>query len=285
MKPSALKQKLTQIKDLATLPVIANNVIQMTRNPKTTATEVGRAISHDPALTAQILRIANSALYGFPQKITTVNHAIVVLGFANIRNMVLTASVFEKFPGSSPHRQFDREAFWEHSLTCGLSAKLLARKLGMKTVEEAFIWGLLHDLGKVVLDSFFNQEFTQAVQLSAQQNILLREAEEQIIGMNHAEIGGLVAEQWNLPPALIKAIRFHHEPLLAQESTRIAALVHLADFLCRSKDLSSGGDRLIPPLSLKAVQRLGLTPESMPDLLAEIETEAAVTDSLLPLLH
>ena len=181
-----LEARLSKIKDLATLPVVANNVIQITRNPKSSALEVAKAIAQDPALVTKVLKMANSALYGFPQKITTISHAIVILGFANIRNIVLTASIFDMFPAKKSGNQFDREGFWEHSLATGIAAKLLAKQAGIKNVEEAFIWGLLHDLGKLVLDTYFNAEFSEVAALVKQKDLLIRDAEQQLLGFDHA---------------------------------------------------------------------------------------------------
>jgi putative nucleotidyltransferase with HDIG domain len=284
MDYSILEKKLDNIKDLSSLTVVANNIIQMTRNPKTSALEVADAISQDPALTSRILRIANSAIYGFPQKITTVHHCIVILGFANIRNIIITASVFDKFPSKSHNTQFDREGFWEHSLACAITSKMLAKRLGMKNGDEAFIWGLLHDIGKIVLDTYFNVEFNNVIELTKEKDLHIREAEEQVFGFDHALVGGIVAEKWNLPTVLINVIRFHHNPSLAKESTRMATIVHIADILCRSKGIGNGGDTTIPVTDKGSIKLLGVDSQTMKQFLSDMDEEFKSVDSFLPLI-
>ena len=273
-----VKIKLERIHDLPTLPVVANNIVQITRNPKTSALEVGMAISQDPALSSKVLKSANSAFYGFPRKISTINHAIVVLGFANIRNIVLTASIFDVLTSEGGDNRFDREGFWEHSLACGVTSKLLARRLGITNADEAFIWGLLHDLGKIVLDTYFSDDFTRVISLVREKGILIRDAEQQLLGSDHAEVGAAVAEKWNLPSTLIKVIRFHHNPSRANESMRIAAIIHLADALCRAIGIGNGGDRKIPKIDEGAWKLLNPNRQLIKSLFMEMEQGVASAD-------
>ena len=284
MTTAKLERKLAKIDDLASLPVVIKNVIQITRNPKSSAMEVARAISCDPALASKVLKMANSALYGFPQKITTISHSIVILGFANIKNLVLTVSMFDMLPAKGGGEHFDREGFWEHSLACGVTSKLLANRVGIKDVEGAFLWGLLHDLGKVVLDTYFNDDFTEVVSLAKEVGILIKDAEQRLLGFDHAEVGGILADKWNLPPALIKVIRFHHNPPLAYESMRMAAIVHLADILCRAIGLGNGGDSKVPCINEESWKLLNLNKKIIKNLFVEMEQETAKAATLLPLM-
>jgi HD-like signal output (HDOD) protein len=283
MVQTDLRTRLTKlsenIKDLPTLPVVANNVIQITQNPKSSALEVGKAISQDQALTSKVLRMANSAYYGFPQKITTINHAIVILGFSTIRNLVLAVSVFDMFSKRSGN--FDREGFWKHSLACGVTAKLIAKRLGINNFEEIFISGLIHDLGKLVLDGYFGEEFTRVIDLVKVKGILIREAEQELLGLDHAAVGGLLAHKWNLPPPLLKGIRFHHNPPQAGESMRVAAIVHVADVLCRAAGMGNGGDPKVPCVNDQSWKLVNLNRQLLVKLFSEVEKELAVAGELL----
>jgi len=276
-----LENRLAKIVDLPTLSVIANNIVQITQNPHSSALEVGRAISQDPALVSRILRIANSTFYGFPGTITTVAHAVVILGFVNIRNLVLTASIFKMFSSDAEDGYFDREGFWKHSLACGVTSKLIAKRLGIKNVEEVFIWGLLHDVGKLILDTYFREEFIQVVCMVLEKEILMRDAEQELLGFDHAAVGGIVADKWNLPPAVIKAIRFHHDPVQARESMRMVAIVHLADVLCRAIDIGNGGDNKIPCINEESWKLLGLNKQRIKRLFSEMEHEIENAQALL----
>ncbi len=267
------EKRLEGIEDLSTLPLVANNVIQLTQSPKSSALEVGAAISQDPALASKVLRIANSAFYGFPRKITTIHLAIVVLGFANIRNIVLTASISGMMSGKANNGNFDREAFWKHSVACAITAKLLAKRLGIKNDEEVFLWGLLHDVGKIILDSHFREKFSEVVHLVKKENILIRDAEKRILGFDHAEVGGMVCDRWNLPPALIKCIKMHHLPSQANESIRLVSIVHVADILCRAIGLGNGGDAKIPCVNEEAWKLLRLDKHMLKALFYHMEKE------------
>jgi putative nucleotidyltransferase with HDIG domain len=277
----SLENRLAKIIDLPTLSIVANNIILITQNPKSSALEVGRAISQDQALVSKILRIANSTFYGFPRKISTIPHAVVILGFANIRNLVLTASIFDTFQSKEGDGYFDREGFWKHSLACGVTSKLIAKRLGMKNLEEVFIWGLLHDLGKLILDAYFREDFTRVVFLVKEKEILIRDAEQQLLGFDHAAVGSLVANKWNLPPAVIKAIRFHHNPPLANESMRIVAIVHLADILCRAIGMGNGGDSKVPSINEDSWKLLSLNKQIVKRLFLEMEQEITNAKALL----
>ena len=270
-----LENRLQRVVDLPTLSIVANNIVQITQNPKSSAVQVGRAISQDPALVSRILRIANSTFYGFPRAITTIPHAVVILGFANIRNLVLTSSILSIFPSKEGAGYFDREGFWKHSLACGITSKLIAKRLGMKNLEEVFIWGLLHDLGKLVLDTYFGEDFTQVVTLVDENEMLITDAEQQVLGFDHAAVGGIVADKWSLPPALIKVIRFHHSPSQAYESMRIVSIVHLADVLCRALGLGNAGDRKVPFIHEPSWNLLGFNKQMIKGLFSEMEQEIA----------
>jgi HD-like signal output (HDOD) protein len=285
MSPVKLEDKLFKIDDLPTLSVIANDIILITQNPKTSALEVSRAISQDQALVSKILRIANSPFYGFPQKITTIGHAIVILGFANIRNLVLTASILDVLSPEDDRGHFDREEFWKHSLACGITSRLIAKKLGIQNIDEVFIWGLLHDLGKLVLDTYFNKDFTHVVQLTKEKQILISDAERQVLGVDHAAVGGIVADKWNLYPAVIKVIRFHHTPSQAKESMRLVSIVHLADVLCRAINLGNGGDDKIPCINEESWKLLGFNQQTIKILFPEMEQEFKNSKSFLSFVN
>lgn len=280
-----LENKLAKVDDLPTLSFVANNIIQITQNPKSSALEVGKAISRDQALVTRILRMSNSTFYGFPRKITTIAHAVVILGFANIRNLVLTASISDIFQSKGGNGYFDREGFWLHSLACGVTSKLIAKRLGIKSLEEVFLWGLLHDLGKLVLDAYFNEELTRVVCQVKEKGILIRDAEQQLLGFDHAEVGGIVADKWNLPPALIKVIRFHHNPPRANESMRMVAIVHLADVLCRAIGIGNGGDSKIPCINEESWKLLGLNKHMIKSLFFEMEQEITNAKALLDFVN
>jgi len=268
-----LKDKLLKIGELATLPVVAYNVMQLTQNPKASAMDVGKAISQDPVLTSKVLKIANSSFYGFPRKISTINNAIVLLGFSNIRNIVLSAGIIDTYKGGKQSENFDRTEFWKHSLACGIASKIIASTVGLKNCEEAFIWGLLHDIGKIVMDTYIHEEFSQVVYHAKAKGMLIVHAEHKYLGFDHTAVGNLVANKWNMPPALLKVIKYHHDPAMDYNSLRISSIVHLADIFCRTLDIGSGGDNEIPPVNEKSWDLMNLNKQTIKGIFSEIEKE------------
>ena len=273
MENKELKKRLSKIKDLPTLPMVANNVIKLTQNPDSTAFEIAEAISQDQSLSTRVLKTANSAYYGFPSKITTINYAIVVLGFNNIKNIVLSATIMAQFSKSDENPLFDRREFWKHSLLCGIISKKISEHMGIKNSEEIFVCGLLHDFGKLILDSFFQDEFALALQMSKEKNISIMKAENEILGFNHSGVGALLLKRWSLPPSLVKAVEFHHSPDESLTAFRTASIVHVADYLCRKIGIGNSGDNVLPQLNKKAFKLTNLTPGKIKQMSLEIIKE------------
>ncbi|MBW1801251.1 MAG: HDOD domain-containing protein [Deltaproteobacteria bacterium] len=282
MDSTGISRKLAEIKDLPSLPVVAQRVLQIIQNPKSSAMVVAKAISLDEALTTEVLRTANSAYFGFPRKINTITHAIVLLGFAHIKNMVLTATIVDMFQFEGTHDGFDRRRFWKHSLACAITAELIARSQGMQNLEEVFICGLLHDIGRLVMDINFNAEFTEAIALAREEECLLLDAEKKVMGLNHPKLGGLVANKWNLGLTLTRAIKFHHKPLRAGEFSRTVSIVHLADALCHAVGIGSSNDDKVPCLEREAWEQMGFDRQNLKHLFTEMEHKLAVAQDFLP---
>ena len=271
--PETLRRLVSRVQGLPTLPVILTRLNQMIVDPRTTAKQVGQLISSDPAVTARILKVVNSAFYGFPSRITTVTHAIVILGFNTVKSIVLSSSIFDAFKGESdsPYR---REDFWKHSIGTGAACRVVARAAGYTALEDFFIAGLLHDVGKIVMDQHLHEEFVEVLKTVESRDCLFLEAEEEVLGVNHAEIGGWLFSGWNLSRGLVQAVTHHHNPSLADDALKVTSGLHLGDILCRSLQIGSGGDARIPACSAAAWEALGIGEEKIPHLLRSTEEEA-----------
>ncbi|MFA5905373.1 MAG: HDOD domain-containing protein [Desulfobacula sp.] len=273
MENQELKKRLSGIKSLPTLPVVANNVIKLTQNPDSTAFEIAEAISQDQSLASKVLKTANSSYYGFPRKITTINYAIVVLGLNNIKNIVLSTSIMKQFSKKDENLLFDHKDFWKHSLLCGIISKKISEHMGIKNSEEMFMCGLLHDFGKLILDTFFKEEFILALQLAKDSHLTLMEAENKVFGFNHSGVGALLLKKWSLPPLLVKAVGSHHNPEESQNAFRIVSIVHVSDYLCRKIGIGSSGDNVLPELNMKAFKIVDLTPEQIKRMSLQVTKE------------
>ncbi len=261
------------IVELPTLPALLDRLNRVVQDPATSAQDVASLIAADPVLTAKVLKAVNSPFYGAPKRISSVHHAIVTLGFAAVRSIVLGSSIGELIPGGG-RGGLDSRALWTHSLAVGAAARAIGRRLHLPQTDELFVAGLLHDVGKVVADVHLRESFARAVQLVRDEDILLLDAERRTLSITHAEIGAMVLEQWNLAPGVVDAVRCHHNPVLAeQQHQQAAAAVHLADLIARALGVGSGGDRRIPRISDHAWQVLGFRPDDLDGLLAEAATE------------
>lgn len=269
-----IMEKISTLSSIPTLPSIIGQITSLLQNPKTSAEELGRAIASDQALAAKVLKLVNSAFYGFPGRISTITHAIVILGFSTIKNVVLTASILDIFKKKSDNIiDFDIEQFWMHSIACGAAAKSIARFTDNKKKEECFIAGLIHDVGKILLYQYLPELFMKTYTFSIQKKQLFYESELQLFKITHQEIGSTLAERWNLPQTLQQAIKYHHTPNPVQECFSTTSIVHCADILVRALDFGNGGDNQIPNMSEIAWKSLNLDAISTSTLFDMISDE------------
>ena len=229
--PDRIRKITESIIGLPTLPTVVAKMIELVDNPRTSAASLARLIASDQALTARILKLANSAYYGFSREISTVNMAIVVLGFNTVKDMGLSLSVFDAFKSKLQNASFDLNRFWEHSIACGIAARMLARNYRSRYTGEAFVAGLLHDIGKVILNQYFQNEFLSIID-AQMKGATLEEAEISVIGTHHSQIGSWLAEKWNLPHIISRSLLHHHEPWESKKEPLFVAIISLANHLC-----------------------------------------------------
>jgi putative nucleotidyltransferase with HDIG domain len=224
------RDSLLSIKNLPSVPLIMMEVTKMLSSYKTSANELGRVISRDQALVAKILSVANSPLYGLPRRVSTIEFAIVILGFDHIKNIVIALSMIEAFKNRDD-KNWSRKKYWQHSVLTAVAAKRIADDLGIIKSGEAFTAGLLHDLGISVIQRYFNPEFAKISKMVREGQATYIQAEEKILGITHAEVGKYLLERWNLPQSLGDGVLYHHKPSAATENNILASIVHLADFM------------------------------------------------------
>src|SRR3990172_1426145 len=245
MKPLLKERRLDAILDrvgqLPTLPPVALRILTLVEDSRSAVQSLSEVISKDPALTARVLRLVNSSYYGLPYRVSTVSHAVALLGFDTVRSLALGLSIFALFEGKSRGRLLDRDALWMHSLTAAVAAKRLAQRVKYSLPEEAFVAGLLHDMGRFILDEYFPGEIERVLLAVRDGALSLCDAERQVLGFDHAQLGGLMAQRWGLPPTLAQSIIGDQQPLHISSSQDLldpplTAVVALAGQLTR--DLS-----------------------------------------------
>lgn len=249
-----------ELQDLPPLPAVVMRVMQTVNDPATSAADLNRLISGDQALASKVLRLVNSSYYGFPRKIATITHAVVILGFNTVRNLTTSLGVLSAFDAKGQQTAMDRDKFWAHSLGVSVAAGVIARRKNIpaKAVEEVFVGGLLHDLGKLFLDQYFPDQYAIALKLARAAHISIWDAEKTALGVGHALVGKRVAEKWNLPPSLTNMIMLHHQPAFAKEHFDIVAVIHAADRVVHKLRLGHSGDDIVPALTPEVQQWLTL---------------------------
>lgn len=268
----SLDAVLAQIRGFPSLPCLVDEIIDLVDRRETTARDIEAVMQKDQALTAKLLRLVNSSFYGFPHQITTISRAVGIIGFEGLRNLVFSTSVMSLFD-STASAIFVPTEFWKHSIGTALAAKEIARRLGEKEIEEFFVAGLVHDIGKLVHHQYFREPFQQACKAAATRDILLRDAERELLPATHDQTARLLLDHWRFPRRLVTMVAHHHAPLEAHEFRKQATVIHLADILCRAKGLGSGGDRKIPMLERRAWDDLGLTFGDLEQVMGRLEEE------------
>jgi len=222
---------LDEIRDLPTLPSVAQEAHRIIADPNSNMSDLVRIIETDLALTSRILRISNSAYYGVPRKIDNLKMALVILGMKEINNLVITISVMRLFPTDSEYTTFDIPRFWKHSAICAELTVGLYEGLRMHPPSSAYITGLLHDIGKLILAQYFFDYFLECLRMAVDEELSLAESEIEILGIDHGHIGSWLTKRWNIPDEINEAIAKHH--LRPADSPRfdLSAVVDWADRL------------------------------------------------------
>ena len=251
---AVVRSRVEGISKVVTIPAVVNRILAMVATGTVSAGEIADEIGNDQVLAARVLKLVNSGFYGFRQPITTITHAMVLLGGDVVKTLVMTASVIDLVDRMNQLL----EGLWEHSVGTARAAGAIAERLRMRDVEEIALCGLLHDIGKVIVGQTFPVEHARIRQVVAERNCLQIEAEAEVLGVSHAEVGMWLLKKWSLPPNMVYPIAYHHAFHPRRDFADRTAVVHLADILCRAKGIGYPGDRRLPRLDPEAWQLLGL---------------------------
>jgi putative nucleotidyltransferase with HDIG domain len=275
---SAVRLKRIQqfIRRMPSLSTTVAKVLEICNNPAASANDLNRVISYDPVLTAQVLKLINSAFYGLPNRIPSLVRAIIMLGINTVKNLVLASSVLAACKGLSHTEEMTINDFWAHSLCVGVLSKIIAtaRNVPVGEREEYFVAGLLHDLGKLPLMACFPEEYGRAISASKDAGRPLVEAENENIGINHCQVGVLIAGKWNLGISMQDAIMKHHMPATNEHTDFMVKCIGTANLLANHFQIGSAGDFSVHPVLLKnCLEGTGLSMEALTELKLKMEGE------------
>ena len=278
----SLEILVNRIKQLPALPAVVHHLTEVTEDPDATISAVEEVIRADQSLTAKVLKLVNSAFFALRSRVSTVHHAAVILGLDALRNMALTVHTYECLAACGRNDTFDKQAFWEHAAAVGIFAKKLATAAKYKKPDEAFVAGLLHDLGKVVLDEYFAPEFAQALAACRDEAIPLAVCEERVLGFDHGVAGAEVGRKWRFPTQLVEVIERHHAPPGANV---LSAVVQLADTMAKAWRIGASGDPLLHPINPTVWKLIPLNEQALRDIVAASRDEIIQVQKLFVAEH
>ncbi len=285
---SSITEELESIDSLPTLPVIIQELGTALRDPDSDAQRVARIIEDDPSIMARILRVVNSSFYGGSRPTTSVQTAVARLGMDAVHNLAIMTAVYSSF-GSGKQTRFDREEFWRHSVCTGLAATVVNDAAGGShkttcTNDMLHLAGLMHDIGKIIFDSYYPDEFSRALDLAAEEGIPLYFAEKKELGVSHDEVGAWFARRWNMSDSIAQAIQRHHDPGSSDkgDDSILATICHVADYFVLNSDVAGSGNP-VPELDGGALEMLGLPRGILTDL-ADLVQELSQQSEMLRIL-
>lgn len=262
MRPKQIDRIMAEVKLFPSMPGVAAKLLTLSNNSDADPSQVEEILRYDPGLTANILKLTNSAYFGLPSKVGSVRQAVVLLGWRRLRQLVIFSCVNALMDKSVPGYDLPPGELWRHSIAVSVAAEGLVKELNVMAHQEVFTAALLHDLGKLVLGSFVKEEIGE-IESIASQGVPFEAAERMILGTDHAEIGARLLKNWSFPSEIVSAVRWHHTPDFADETNTLIDIVHVANVLCLMIGIGVGREGLQHEPSPSATKRLGL---KIPDL-------------------
>jgi putative nucleotidyltransferase with HDIG domain len=247
-----------QVEKFPGMPGAAVKLLALVEDPGVSVPQIESILRQDPGLTANLLRLANSAYFGIPSKVGSVRQAVILLGLKRVVQMVIAVCTSALMDQTVPGYDLPAGELWRHSLAVSVAAEGLVRELKLDAAEEIFTAALLHDVGKIVLGQFVQENYAK-IALALEQGLAFETAESIVLGTNHAEIGAQVLSKWSLPAGIVHAVRWHHEPEKAEQPDPMLDVVHVANMLCLMIGIGVGRDGLNYQPSPVVTRRLGLT--------------------------
>ena len=265
---SNINSIIKKIDRLTPVPQVVSKVMSIAEDPKSSMYDLSKVIIYDTAVTANLLKVVNSAYFGLPGKVDSVHQAIVYLGMAQVVDLVLLSASGENLQTAQQGYDLEAGELWKYSVSSALIARTLAEKKGVKDTHLIFTAALLKDIGKVILNQYVKDSFDKINALVTKQNFTFREAEKEVIGIDHAELGGMVAENWKFSPKMVEIIRHHHRPQETSISEFESAIVYMADTICMMMGIGVGSDGLAYRFHREVVESLELTESEFQKIVA-----------------
>lgn len=284
-KEDVFTTRVRAIDGLPAFPTTHSELLRLARSEDATSEEIADKLQFDPSLLATLFKLANSPYYGFNKRIHSVQLAVTLLGLEEVANLVITAQIFKNLGGEHADTAgLDVKGFWRHTVGTAIASRALAKKLQVE-VESAFLAGILHDIGKIVLDRYFSDYYKSVIADVQEKGIPIVDAERDRLGLTHVEVGGQLATEWRFAKNYLNVILHHHAPAHAKRYQRLVCLVHVADAIVRRLGYGNAGDPRQPEIDDSAMDRFGIADKGLQRLIDAAQAELDDGDSILSALE
>lgn len=267
-----LEKLVFKSETIPTLPVIYKQIKDAVEDPDTSFEDIARIVCNDQSLSARLLRLANSAFYGYPSSVSSIPDALTVIGLQQFKNMALSTCVMDMFK-SMPNSRINMEQFWRKSIACGLCARIMALQLREANSERFFLGGLMHRIGRLILFKELPKQSDEIIAQASSRKLHTYHVENEVFGFNHADVGGALLQHWKLPSALGELVGHYIRPVLARISVQDVSLIHLSDFITESLRLGDTGEDFVPEFSEAAWGHSGLDEASLFYIVEELQRQ------------
>jgi putative nucleotidyltransferase with HDIG domain len=275
-KTISVEELVADVSTIHSLPLFYTRLDETINHPRSSISDIGKVISEDQGLTARILKLANSPMFGYFAKIETISQAVTIIGIQQVRDLALALSVMDVFSGI-PKELINMEQFWRHSIATGLASRMIATSQRESNLERFFVAGILHDVGRLIMFIRFPEICKEMLDECRENKRLMYLVERERFLFDHAEVGGTLLRKWKIPPGVAEPAEFHHRCHRAEQYPRETALLHLADVIAHALELGSSGCIFIPKLDDKAWSSLNLSPFALAPLIKQIDKTFAET--------
>lgn len=274
---------LKSIKKLPPFPTVANKALKILDDPEASVDKLISIIQYDQAITANVLQLCNSAYYGLVRKVRSLREGLVMLGNIELKNIILASTIVRYFEQENKGYDLAYGELWKHAMATGIISNIISDRVGEPENPSLFTAALLHDIGKIVLSNFVDKYFEQIIALVTQGKHSFLEAEEEMLGINHAEVGGKIAESWNFPKDIVQAIRLHHRPEEAPDNDSITPIIYIANIITLSMGIGVGRDGLSYRGNEEVMKRYGLKAMDLQEIVADFYEEYSKVQDVLEL--
>lgn len=255
---NTVEEIIARVGSIQPLPDTALKLMNVMGDPRSTIDDIVETIKYDQAVTGQVLKLCNSSFFGLSRKVTSLNDAMLRLGTVKVLQLVMSVHTNNMLASEQRGYGLEPGVLWKHSVSVALASSLFAQRLGLADASLAFTAGLLHDIGKVILNEYVAEEFAEIVRRVTEEHISFVEAEQKVLGFSHEEVGGMIAEEWKLPAQITRCVRYHHVPSALDPPDPLVDAVYLANCVCLMLGLGIGDDGLCSRADAAVLERRGL---------------------------